>query len=303
MTTGDPIRHLRRDQLEDARWNAVIRDAPNGRIYATTEYLDHMADNWDALVLGNYAAVMPLPWRRKFGISYLYQPALTAQLGIFGNDITGKTVESFLDAIPSRFRLWDLSLNQGNLFDDVSYDLSVRINYVLNLDHPYDALSANYRDNIRRNIRKCRELGCTADRDFPVEEVIGIVRLQPMGLADADLEHFKKLYPVLRDRQQATTYGIRSAGGDLMASCVFFFSHGRAYYILVGNHPNGRTLGASHALIDAFIRDHAGKQMLLDFEGSDLRNLAFFYSSFGAMEEHYPAIHLNRLPRLIRWLK
>lgn len=42
--------------------------------------------------------------------------------------------------------------------------------------------------------------------------------------------------------------------------------NGRAYYILVGNDPAGRELGASHALIDAFIRENAGKLDWLDFE-------------------------------------
>lgn len=89
----------------------------------------------------------------------------------------------------------------------------------------------------------------------------------------------------------------------MIASCVFFFSNNRAYYILVGNHPNGKTIGASHALIDAFIADHAGQNLLLDFEGSDIRNLAFFYSSFGAVQEIYPALKINRLPFYLRWLK
>jgi hypothetical protein len=89
----------------------------------------------------------------------------------------------------------------------------------------------------------------------------------------------------------------------LIASAVFLFSHNRAYYILVGNHANGRTLGASHALIDAFIKDHAGNNILLDFEGSDIRNLAFFYSSFGSREEKYSSIKRNLLPGYIKWLK
>jgi hypothetical protein len=101
----------------------------------------------------------------------------------------------------------------------------------------------------------------------------------------------------------ATTYGIISPHGELIASCVFFLSHNRAYYILVGNHPNGKTIGASHALIDEFIKDYAGKNMLLDFEGSDIPNLAFFYSSFGATQEKYPSIKWNRLPFYLRWMK
>jgi len=84
---------------------------------------------------------------------------------------------------------------------------------------------------------------------------------------------------------------------------VFFYSHDRAYYILVGNHPEGRNLGASHGLIDAFIKDHAGKKLVFDFEGSDIEGLAQFYRGFGAVEEKYPAIRLNRLPWWMRWLK
>ena len=118
-----------------------------------------------------------------------------------------------------------------------------------------------------------------------------------------NVNRFRNLYKTLYERSQATTYGIFSSKNELLASCVFFFSHNRAYYILVGNHPNGRTIGASHALIDAFIKDHAGKNMLLDFEGSDIRNLAFFYSSFGAIEEKFAGIKLNRLPFYLKWLK
>ncbi len=72
---------------------------------------------------------------------------------------------------------------------------------------------------------------------------------------------------------------------------------------MVGNHPDGKTLGASHALINAFIKDNAGEDLLLDFEGSDIPSLAFFYSSFGAVEERYSAVKLNKLPSPLKWFK
>jgi hypothetical protein len=111
------------------------------------------------------------------------------------------------------------------------------------------------------------------------------------------------LVSLLNETNQVKNYGAFSNKGELVSSATFLFSNKRAYYILVGNHPNGRTLGASHALIDAFIKDHAGNELILDFEGSDIRNLAFFYTSFGANEEKYAAIKLNRLPWWIKWLK
>lgn len=55
-----------------------------------------MAKNWDALVLNDYEAVMPLTWNKKYGICYLYQPPFTACLGITGKLVTTATMTDFL---------------------------------------------------------------------------------------------------------------------------------------------------------------------------------------------------------------
>ena len=311
MTGSTSIRYIPRTNLDTVLWDACIDHAANGLVYAYTAYLDSMAPNWDALVLENndtnsYQAVMPLTWNKKYGISYMHQPFLAAQLGIFGDGLTQEMIEAFLKAIPAQFQYIDISLNHANLFPVEGFPLYERMNYVLDLRHPYDDLFANYRENIRRNIRKSEQAGCKFRQNVPVEEVVELAWMQMRKISGEEAgnkDKFLRLFKTLAAEKKAVTYGISGPGDQLLASCVFFFSHKRAYYILVGNHPNGKTLGASHALIDAFIRDHAGKDMLLDFEGSDIRNLAFFYSSFGAMEEKYAALKLNRLPFYLKWMK
>jgi hypothetical protein len=299
------IKYLSRQQIDNGKWNNCIEKAPNGLIYAYSYYLDQMAVQWDALVTDDYEIVMPLTWNKKYGIYYLYQPFLTAQLGVFGKEITQDTVEQFLRAIPPKFRYWDIYLNHANVFNLQNFKLYQRSNYVLDLAKPYQEIYKEYRENIRRNIRKAEQAGCKLQKDFGVEKVIDLAWRQMKGYgkeSKVNVERFSKLYKRLRTDQMAVTYGI-TLGETLIASCVFFYSHNRAYYILVGNHPNGKTIGASHALIDAFIKDHAGKQLLLDFEGSDIRNLAFFYSSFGAVEEKFAGIRLNKLPFYLKWSK
>ncbi len=300
------IQFIQRKQLDVDKWNNCIDKSANGLIYGYSWYLDHMAKQWDGLVLNDYETVMPVTWNRKYGIAYLYQPFLAAQLGIFGNDITAEIVEVFLSAIPSRFRYWDIYLNHKNVFALEKYQLYQRRNFVLDLSPGYEQLYAGYRDNIKRNVKKAFKLGCSVIRDFSSQQVVQLAKEQMhTAVKDAgeNMDRFLALYAELEQKKQARTYGIVSGRGELIASCIFIFSHNRAYYILVGNHPDGRTVGASHALIDAFIKDHAGQPLLLDFEGSDIRNLAFFYSSFGAREESYGAIRLNKLPAYLKWLK
>ncbi|MET0636157.1 MAG: GNAT family N-acetyltransferase [Chitinophagaceae bacterium] len=306
MEHGPSIKYLSSEAIDKQKWDNCIDHAPNGLIYAYSYYLDQMARHWSALVLGDYEAVMPLTWNSKYGVAYLYQPFLCAQLGIFGVNIDRIVVEHFLHAIPTRFRYWDIYLNHQNVFPLTGIHLYERRNFVLDLNLPYETIFSSYRENIQRNIKRALQMGCTPTAGFDVEEVISLARSQMREggqETEENMERFRQLYQDLHSRGQAKTYGILSVKKELIASCVFVFSHNRAYYILVGNHPDGRTVGASHALIDSFIREHAGSELILDFEGSDIRNLAFFYSSFGARQEKYIGIKANKLPFYLKWLK
>jgi lipid II:glycine glycyltransferase (peptidoglycan interpeptide bridge formation enzyme) len=202
--------------------------------------------------------------------------------------------------------LVEISLNSGNIVGDSRPFSLLRSNYILHLNRSYEQLYKSYRDNHKRNITKAFQFGCRVSKEIAIDEIIQLNKEQLQhvdGTKPEDYPNFKKLYELLKGRKQAEVYGIIDPKNKVLASAVFFFSHNRAYYIMVGNHPDGKTIGASHALIDAFIKDYAGQILILDFEGSDIRNLAFFYSGFGATEEIYPALKINRLPFYVKWLK
>ncbi len=295
------IRYISRAELDVQLWDKCISSASNGLIYTYSLYLDKMAKQWDALVLDEYKMVMPLTWNKKAGIYYLYQPAFTPSLGIFGNNISAQIVQEFIECIPERFRLIEISLNRENHINELKKDhlkLMMRKNYVLSLDLPYEKLYDRYNENIRRNIKKSVALGCIVKKNINIEEVAELAKSQLVGLTNLkedDYANFISLYNDLASQNRAVTYAI-VLDGQVLSSAAYFFSHGRAYYILVGNHPNGKTMGTSHYLIDRFIADYAGRDLLLDFEGSDIESLAFFYSSFGADIEHFPSLKMNRLP-------
>ncbi len=291
--------------IDKTKWDNCIINAGNGLIYATSIYLDAMSENWDALVIDDYKTVMPLTWKKKYGIYYLYQPFFVACLGVFGKKINAALINDILKAIPAKFKYGDIYLNKGNFFQLENFKLYERMNYVLPLNESYEKIYAGFRDNIKRNIKKAEKLHCVIEKGFALDDVIALAKKPKdfAALTKKDFDRFRQLYQILHKNKQAITYGVYTATKELVASCVFFFFKNRAYYILVGNHPNGKTIGASHALINSFIKDNAGKNILLDFEGSDIRNLAFFYSSFGAKEEKYAGLKYNNLPRLIKLFK
>lgn len=304
MSAVPHISYLTRKEINTVKWDNCITNSPNGRIYAYAWYLDHMAQQWDALVVNDYEAVMPLTWKKKYGIKYIYQPFLTAQLGLFGNSLTAELTSTVIKNIPACFKLIEVSLNSGNHIDGA--DFYFRKNYWLPLQTPYDGLFNAYNSNTQRNCKKAWQNKLTLQKGFSVDRVteLALQQMKTFGSTPpADhLNRFKKLAAELSNRNLAATYGVFQ-GEKLLSSAVFFFSHNRAYYILVGNHADSKQTGSSHALIDGFIKDNAGTNLILDFEGSDIPGLAAFYAGFGAQLEEYPFLKINRLPLFLKWLK
>jgi Acetyltransferase (GNAT) domain len=300
------IRYLKYNAIDKNKWDACIARSGNGLIYGYSYYLDTMCRHWDGLIDDDYAAVMPLTFNKKFGFYYLYQPAFTAALGVFGQSVTAEKLTAFLNTIPAKFRYWDFYLNYANCFAVPGYTLYERMNFILLLNDTYENLYARFRDNIKRNLKKCGQNGLFVKTGTGIKDIILLSKVQAAHFSDysaADFDNIENLYTLLHEKKKAVTYGVYTPADELLASAAFFFDGKRAYYILVGNSANGKTLGASHALLNAFIKDHANTDMILDFEGSDLDSLAFFYSSFGSSKEKYCGIKKNNLPFWAKWFK
>ena len=106
------IEFLKRDDIDTTKWDNCIARSVNGIVYAYSWYLDIVAENWGALIADDYQAVFPLTYNKKYGISYIYQPLFTQQLGLFSvGSISHTLVSEFLQAIPSEFKFIAISLN------------------------------------------------------------------------------------------------------------------------------------------------------------------------------------------------
>ena len=301
------IRYLTNDQIDRQKWDQCIEQAPNGLIYAYSWYLDACEVQWDGLILNDYEAVMPLTYNKKYGIHYLFQPWFCASLGIFGIDILNEQqINIFIQAIPGKFRYVDISLNYTNRCSVESAAITQRVSYLLSLKPTYEQLRQSYRTQLKRNLSKAQAAGLIVKWDIAINEIYPLAKeimQRVSAINDSEAKRMLELFDAVHKNKQTETVGIYSPGNELLASAVFFHSHQRWYYLIVGNHPNGKTLGASHYLIDRFIERHANSNAMLDFEGSDIGNIAYFYSSFGAVAASYQALKINRLPKILRWLK
>jgi len=294
------INYLRHNSIDKVRWDECIRHAVNSRIYAHSWYLDIVSPGWDALVDEKYESVFPLTHRRKAGIHYLYQPFFTQQLGLFSRShLTGSLLNSFLTAIPEKFRFAEIQLNSLNKPDPGKFNLQIRLNHELDLINSYENLLSGYSQNTRRNIHKAVESGVTIGRKTGIDELISLFR-ENFGkeegvLRFSDYVTLRKLLEYARNKDIGYATGAYSDSGSLSAAAFFMKDNKRVYYLFAASSLEARENGAMFLLIDHFIRENAFQELTLDFEGGNDPGLGRFYKSFGARESTYCKLRIDHL--------
>jgi len=297
------LQYLRRDEVDTVKWDQCIDKAPNGLIYAFSFYLDHMAPGWSALVLDDYEAVMPLPWRRKWGIKYLYRPAFVQQLGIFSNaTLTSEIENSFLTVLPHHFQFAEQFLNYAHGGDT----RRPHSNFILPLQASYEQLQQNYKDDLVKNLKRAARFSLvySAAKDYK-KTLLAFAELyghRMPHVTDADYKNWEKIFSFL-DEQNRVIVRTVSENEQVLSSALLMRNKERLYLMVSVTGDKGRSTGANHFLIDRLIAEYAQSGLILDFEGSDLAGVAHFYKNFGSIDQPYSFYRFNKLPWPFRLLK
>jgi len=302
------IRLLLHNEIDFKLWDNCIEQSPNGMIYAYSWYLNKVAPGWQALVEGNYQTVMPLPVKKKMGVTYVYQPFFVQQLGVFGmNSHQSDVCDRFVDEAIKRFRWIDYNLNTHNVLHRMTkFGSTMGVTHHLDLIEPYSQLRARYSENTRRNIAKANKKGVFVLKNGSPDEVIGAFRTHKgKALGVFGQQDFRLLSQLIFSAIQRGFAQVYSAYTDKNTFCggiVLLQSHYKAVLIFSGSTAEAMENGAMFALIDDFIKQNAGSEYMLDFEGSTDVNLARFYKGFGSKECVFLRIKSNRLPPIAEML-
>ena len=295
------IRYLQHDEIDFGKWDRCIANSINGIVYANSWYLDRVCDRWDALVYGDYLYVMPLVWRRKFRISYVYQPFFTQQLGVFSAfQVDPEMMSSFLYTIPKNFRLVEMNLNSGNFPVTGNGWIKENTTYHLLLDHPVETLREQYSENTLRNLKKAGQQKLFAAPVHNVDEFIAFTKnnLQEKSLyiKPFHYQNLKRLISHALYHHQGELAGVFNSENQLVAAVFFVWSNRKVIYLAASSSGEGYDKKAMFLLIDHFIERHAGNELILDFEGSNIPGVARFYEGFGAHPVSYFSVRRNTLP-------
>ena len=281
------IRYLKRGEIDDDKYNNCINSSVNSRIYAYSWYLDIVADNWDVLILNNYEAVMPLPWKSKYFIKYIYPPVWTQQLGVFSPlDITENLIKNFIKSIPRKFKKITIQFNSGNNLNLVNSEK--RVNYILALDKPYEEILKGFNNNRKRDLKKALKNELSVN-NISLNLLLNTLKKYYLFLnySRKDYLNLCKLVTITLKKDKGFFLGVYSQNKELVGGSFFLKNESRITYLFSLNSPKGKMIGAHTFLINYMIQIFSNSKLSFDFEGSMVEGIAVFFKSFGSKKENY----------------
>lgn len=311
------IRYYQHIDIDRKKWDECILHSCVNLPFAYSWFLDTVSPGWEGIVLDDYLAVMPLTRNRKFTIHYLFQPYFTQQLGIFSlHPADDAMMQAFLHAIPRRYRFVHVNLNESNTIclqmhpDNSHYAEWTTIrntNLKLSLNQSYDDLQKNYSESHRKNIRRSGKSGLRLSDKFTPGELCSMMKHM---MDEKKVRLGNKVYDTLHALMEQSSQhlrfekvGIRDSNDSKLYAAAFFIFNKKGITYFSATDPESKNNKAMFFLLDAFIRDHAGNDLTLDFSGSNIYSVAEFFSGFGARPVAYPTLHINRLPFPLKLFK
>jgi hypothetical protein len=300
------IKHLRHPDINKNKWDECIDRSFNGIIYAYSWYLDIVTNGqWEALVEDDYQRVFPFFPQQKHGISYVFQPFAVQQLGVFSvGKLDQEKVAEFLLYLHKKYKIININLNVNNRVSGTKFEKKDLTTYHLDLISPYSIIRKSFSTNHKRNIKKSYDSGLVIVKSIKPDKIFNLFKTNKgqsnKKLQSIDYDLYRRLVHAAIYQGKCATYGVLDKNRNLIAGAIFFHSHKHVIYAFSGINEKGKELRAMFFLLDSFIQEHQNRNLLLDFEGSNVESIAHFYKGFGANKILYPNILSNRYPEFVQ---
>ena len=294
------IQYIAYNNLDYEKWDKCIIGSVIGSVYAKSWYLDIVCEQWDALVLNDYEAVMPLPKRKKWGITYIHQPFMCQQLGVFHKQ-ESYCVDDFISAIPKEILHFNFNLNTHNS-STICVSRS-NVNYLLPLEKNIEELRANYSKSHLKNLRRANKhnlsIATVTDSAKQFSKNKRLLASGFMNLKQFDLE-----FNIINTSLELGKGEIFSVEGSQGNCCsVFVINDNKRLYLLSSySNEEGKRKSAYFFLLDYIFSLEKFRGFVFDFEGSNLEGVAQRNKGFGAEPTTYNTIYQSLWGRCLNFI-
>lgn len=275
--------------IDLTRWDKAINQCENENPYAYSNWLNLVCPGWGAYINSDYSILIPIPIKYKFGIKYVSQPLFTQQLGVYNCiPLSPDELSLILNDLRAQFKKIHYQLNISN---PKINGLKSKTTYILPLNKSFDELfegfSVHHQRNINKALRVINEQQGTIEISKDFETFIQYFR-DTIGKKDTSLEDDDYLMiKQIIQTQNGKMYLFKAAGQEVLGGLYSLESSTKVVNLFNFVTSEGKEKRAMFGLVSEWIKQYAGSQKTLDFEGSEIESIAKFYHGFGAVPVTY----------------
>ncbi|KMQ68421.1 hypothetical protein ACM39_07855 [Chryseobacterium sp. FH2] len=291
------IRRLKYREINFKKYTECLENSEQRKYSATKDFLDVTSGkNWEILVFGDYEAVMPIPFERKFGcIKLVINPKLCQQLGIFSKKDNVEMNDAFLNSFEKKYNIWYYAFNAENKFSKL---LNQRQNFLIYPDN-YENIRQKYSPKRKRKLRLDEEVLQNSEvREVNMKEAIHFISENTIGAKnEKDKQQFLQTFSDFEKahRLNLTAFFYHKTIINLIA----VYSDVKTLALLgTFNAKEHIKLSGSSVIIDHIISENI-QHKIFDFEGSDVPAVEEFFRGFRPTLQKYPVI-LNSKKDIIK---
>ena len=275
--------------IDESKWNDCLL-VNKGLIYSRYEYLNAMSKHWVGLVLGDYKGIMPICFKKKFGIQYSFIPPFIQQLNWVGKPVSTLDLKHIILQFT---KYGDLMWNRM----DKGFNQLPKINFIIDLNNSYEKIYNNYSTDLKQNLKKAAKEKLNYKGSSTLLQAINIYKKLYANRLEKttqqDFDHFINLCLQLFNNNQCFVREVLNSNNEIMAIALLLKDENRIYNIANTTTELGRKTEANHFLLDNIIKEFSSKDLIFDFEGSDIDGVKKFYQKFGPINEPYYHWHIN----------
>lgn len=284
------IRLLKRNELNEEKYNDCIANSLQSRVYAYSWYLDIVADNWHVLVLNDYKAVMPLPIRKKMGITYVYPPFWLIELGVFSQE-KDLSIDAFIEEVTKKYYFIETRLNTKNTLEHVGSNFQLKELQYLFINTEYKETLNQYQKDKKKGLKKAKATNLIEVWNDEPKKMIELFK-ENIGKRTPNINgiDYAKLLSLISTCIQKDIGEILSIYNEekLLVASGFFLKHSKRVTLLVSSTDlANRNNGANTFLIDRAIHKYSNQFKTFHFGGSSIASIAKYFKGFGAKTETY----------------
>lgn len=267
--------------IDREKWDDLVKKTENASIYVLSFYLDTVASDWEAYIAEDFSFAIPVGVVRKGGLNRVYPALFQRYIEPIG-EVSRIDFEQFEKEILSRYK-------KGNLSSNLPILPTVNVETFI-----YQSLN---KDTFKLKTQARRMINRFKKTDYEIREE----NIDTKTLSQLIAQELAKKLPIYASKevqflfnaiQRAEEKGYLYKVGlydknVLKGGLIGLKFNNRLLYLKGTSTQETQDEGAMYALMNHFIQHGLTENCVIDFGGSRIEGIRFFFTRFNGEDQEY----------------